>query len=67
MALYLAGQVGGLAAIYRSDDNGESWLRIDEDAHRFGWISVITGDPRIHGRVYLGTNGRGVLYGDPVQ
>lgn len=67
MALYLAGQVGGLAAIYRSDDNGESWLRIDDDAHRFGWISVITGDPRIYGRVYLGTNGRGVLYGDPVQ
>ena len=25
----------------------------------------VTGDPRIYGRVYFATGGRGVLYGEP--
>ena len=65
-ALYLIGDLQtGVQAIYRSDDAGHSWQRINDDRHQFGTQQVITGDPRIYGRVYLGTNGRGVLYGDP--
>jgi len=27
-------------------------------------MRALSGDPRIYGRVYFGTGGRGVLYGD---
>lgn len=64
-ALYLIGAVGAGHAIYRSDDDGATWVRINDDQHQYGWISHITGDPRIFGRVYFGTGGRGVIYGDP--
>jgi photosystem II stability/assembly factor-like uncharacterized protein len=66
-ALYLAGRSAGATEIYRSDDAGTNWVRINDDAHRFGWIAAISGDPRIYGRAYLGTEGRGVLYGDPAS
>ncbi|MDG9705479.1 twin-arginine translocation signal domain-containing protein [Streptomyces sp. DH37] len=56
-----------LTAVHRSDDGGRTWIRINDDAHQWGWTGqTITGDPRRHGRVYLGTNGRGVQYGDPL-
>lgn len=63
-ALYVAGTVSGLSGIFRSDDIGASWTRINDDAHQYGELAVITGDPRIYGRVYVGTMGRGVLYAD---
>ena len=74
-AVYLAGSVtvggsvdGGSSAgvwgTYRSDDGGVTWQRIDDPLHQFGYINCLTGDPRRYGRVYLGTGGRGLLYGD---
>jgi photosystem II stability/assembly factor-like uncharacterized protein len=63
-ALYLAGKAGNLQALFRSDDAGASWVRINDDQHQYGWISSVTGDPRIYGRVYFATGGRGVIYGD---
>lgn len=65
-ALYLTGRVGGVAGVFRSEDAGANWVRVNDDAHQYGWIGqVITGDPRVYGRVYLGTNGRGIPYGEP--
>jgi hypothetical protein len=63
-ALYLIGKVGNLQALFRSDDAGSSWVRINDDQHQYGWINHITGDPRIYGRVYFATGGRGIIYGD---
>jgi xyloglucan-specific exo-beta-1,4-glucanase len=67
-ALYLVGKVGGVDGVYRSDDAAGSWVRINDDAHQYGNIGgAITGDPRVYGRVYIGTNGRGIIYGDRVS
>jgi photosystem II stability/assembly factor-like uncharacterized protein len=65
-AIYLTGIVGGVQAIFRSDDGGASWVRINTGAQQWGWTGqAIAGDPRVFGRVYLATNGRGIMYGDP--
>jgi photosystem II stability/assembly factor-like uncharacterized protein len=63
-ALYLAGTVQGQPGVYRSIDEGQSWVRINNDRYQWGLILQIAGDPRLYGRVYVGTHGRGTLYGD---
>ncbi|KAF3468451.1 cellulose binding domain-containing protein [Streptomyces sp. Tu 3180] len=63
--LYTSAQIDGVRGIFRSTDRGESWTRVNDDAHQWGWTgAAITGDPRVYGRVYVATNGRGVVYGD---
>ncbi|MGH3416876.1 MAG: cellulose binding domain-containing protein, partial [Actinocrinis sp.] len=65
-ALYSIATVNGVQGVFRSDDAGASWTRINDDKHQWGNIgAAITGDPRTYGRVYVGTNGRGIMYGDP--
>jgi hypothetical protein len=64
-AAYLWGRVGGADGIFRSVDAGKTWDRINDDRHRFGGINDLTGDPRVFGRVYLGSSGRGVIVGEP--
>ncbi len=64
-ALYLVGTVEGQPGIFRSIDNARSWMRINDDAHQWGLVLQITGDPKRYGRVYVGTHGRGIFYGDP--
>jgi xyloglucan-specific exo-beta-1,4-glucanase len=67
MALYALAQVDGIQGIFRSDDAGASWIRINDDQHQFGTSGeTITGDPRVYGRVYIGTNGRGIIQGDSI-
>jgi hypothetical protein len=65
MALFLVGTVGGVTGVFRSDDTGASWIRVNDDAHQYGNAGdALAGDPRVYGRVYLGTNGRGIVYAD---
>ncbi|MDD4033245.1 MAG: exo-alpha-sialidase, partial [Bacteroidales bacterium] len=66
-ALYLVGVVQGVRGFYRPDNGAKTWIRINDNEHEFGQIMQITGDPKKYGRVYIGTFGRGALYGDPVQ
>ncbi len=65
MTLYASAQINGVRGIFRSIDAGATWVRINDDRHQYAWTgSCITGDPRIYGRVYVSTNGRGIIYGD---
>jgi hypothetical protein len=65
-ALFTSAQINNVRGIYRSDDAGVSWVRINDASHQFGSTGgAITGDPRVFGRVYVGTNGRGIIVGQP--
>ena len=65
-AIYTSSKIGGVRGIFRSTDAGASWVRLNDDQHQWGWTgSVVIGDPDVYGRVYVGTNGRGVIVGNP--
>ncbi len=67
-AVYIWGAVsGGPRGIYRSDDTGATWARINDDAHQYGGPGngeLITGDENVYGRVFMSTAGRGLIAGD---
>ena len=65
-AIYINGTAAGTEGTFRSDDGGASWVRIDDADHQFGWKNAVIGDPRVYGRVYIATGGRGIIYGEPI-
>lgn len=50
--------------IYRSDDIGVTWIKINNGEQFFTNPQFCAGDENVYGRVYIATNGRGVLYGE---
>jgi hypothetical protein len=68
-SVYVWGKVavGGtpVEGIFRSDDAGASFRRINDDQHRFGRLHSMAADPLDHGVLYLAAEGRGVLMGKP--
>lgn len=65
-ALFAIGTRGDVRGVFRSDDKGRSWVRVNDDHHEYGRrFRAIAGDPRVFGRVYVATDGRGVVYGEP--
>ncbi|HEX3358429.1 MAG TPA: xyloglucanase [Tepidisphaeraceae bacterium] len=66
-AIYIIGRIASTYGFYRSEDLGVTWTRINDDQHQFGGVTCITGDPRIYGRVYIGSSNRGILYGEPTS
>jgi photosystem II stability/assembly factor-like uncharacterized protein len=64
-SIFISGRVGWVLGVWRSDDQGASWVRVNDDAHQFGGVNTLAGDPRVPGRVYLGTGCRGVMVGNP--
>jgi hypothetical protein len=62
--IFLNGIVNGTYGFFRSDDQGASWVLINDSAHQYNSIADLTGDPKVYGRVYIGAGGRGIIYGD---
>jgi hypothetical protein len=46
--------------VYRSDDEGTHWTRIDDDDHLYGGVGDIVADTKVYGRVFMA--GRGMVY-----
>lgn len=64
--LFAIGMKYGIRAIWRSDDSGVHWTRLNDDKHQYGRrFRVLTGNLQHYGRVYVGTDGRGIVYGEP--
>ncbi len=66
-AVYLYGTVRGQEGLWRSDDEGSTWVRINDDRHQFGDMHAITGDMLEYGTIYIAPHGRGILVGKPAS
>lgn len=64
-AVYVIGTIANVEGFFRSDNGGATWIRINDASRQFASARIIIGDPRVYGRAYVGTNGRGILYGEP--
>ncbi|KAJ9447626.1 Xyloglucanase Xgh74A [Diplonema papillatum] len=52
--------------VYRSIDEGKSWVRVNDDKHQYGGPNdgkFLIGDMNEFGTWYLATGGRGIAYG----
>ena len=60
---------GGPRGLYRSDDAGQTFERINDDAHEYGGPGngeFVIGDANEYGRVYMSSAGRGLIVGERV-
>lgn len=66
-AVYIHGRLeDGAEGLFRSTGLGAAWERIDQPRQRVGdEPNTLAGDLRVFGRVFVGTNGRGILWGEP--
>ena len=55
------------AGLYMSEDEGGTWVRINDDLHQFGGTGngvFVSGDMNVYGRCYMSTVGLGIAYCD---
>jgi len=63
-ALYVFGEHSSQWGVYRSDDFGANWVRINDNNNYVGNSpTYMKGDRQEYGRVYIGNNGSGLFYG----
>lgn len=66
MALYILGATEEQGwGVYQSIDEGATWKKLNDDTERWGNVNnKIAGDPKVYGRCYISTNGRGIIMGN---
>jgi hypothetical protein len=71
--VFVNGIINDTKGLFRSDDatslSGDAakatWVKVSTNSHVLGDITYLEGDRLTFGRVYVGTGGRGILYGQP--
>lgn len=63
--VFVYGTVDNTVGIFRSDDLGVTWVKINIPNPAIGnEVTVMEGDRQVWGRVYIGNGGSGVFYGE---
>ena len=63
--LFIEGKINNELGVFASTDFGETWsLMSDLSKEYLGSYTTLTGDMNNYGRVYLGTEGNGFIYGN---
>jgi photosystem II stability/assembly factor-like uncharacterized protein len=66
--IFAEGMRKGERGYFRSDDEAQTWVKIDMPGRGIGNApNTIAGDWQVFGRVFVGTNGRGIYYGQPAS
>lgn len=61
--VFIWGTVSGVTGLFRSTDQGATWLRMNDDANEFGGAPLLVGDMNVDGRVFMSAGGgRGLIY-----
>lgn len=66
-AIYIWGTVNGVRGVFRSTNEGASWVRVNDNEHEYGGPGngqFVVGDMNTYGRVYMSTAGRGIVFGE---
>ncbi|WP_143774098.1 T9SS type A sorting domain-containing protein [Niastella vici] len=64
--VFIWGTVSGVTGLFRSTDQGATWLRLNDDAHQFAGAPLLVGDMNVAGRVFMSAGGgRGLVYWEP--
>jgi len=65
-ATYVLGTIDGMFGAFRSDDMGETWVKLNDDKTTLNQADmVIVGDRQTYGVVYVGSAGRSFYVGVP--
>lgn len=63
-SVFFSGNLGGVRGIHRSDDYGATWVSL-ANLPTLNGTESLAGDSQTHGRVLVGTGGRGVIEYQP--